>query len=212
MTGLTLLIADRGKTRARIRMALGGQLRICAEADDVEQAIRSAKRDQPDVCLVNGDLGGEGLRAVRGVCRAAPDAAVVVLAPRGDTDDLLDAVRAGAVGYVSATADADRLRRVVAAAAAHEAVVPRSMVLDLLLELRNSGSEGLTARECQVLGMLRRGHSTAQIALRLQIAPVTVRRHVSELVHKLGVQDRSALVGADNGRGPRAETARGRFG
>jgi DNA-binding NarL/FixJ family response regulator len=82
--------------------------------------------------------------------------------------------------------------------AANEAVVPRSMVLELLLELRGGGggADALTARESQVLGMLRRGHKTAEIAERLSIAPVTVRRHISELVRKLGVEDRAALTAA----------------
>jgi DNA-binding NarL/FixJ family response regulator len=86
-----------------------------------------------------------------------------------------------------------RLRRVVAAILAGEAVVPRSMMLDLLLELRAGGSL-MTAREAQVLGLLRRGHNTADIASRLGIRPVTVRRHVSDLVRKLGVENRGALV------------------
>jgi DNA-binding NarL/FixJ family response regulator len=110
---------------------------------------------------------------------------------------MIDAVRAGAVGYVPGTRVADRLQRIVRAVAANEAVVPRSMVLELLLEMRNVGSDGgLSSRESQVLGMLRRGHSTAEIAARIEIAPVTVRRHISELVHKLGVADRSELIAA----------------
>jgi DNA-binding NarL/FixJ family response regulator len=70
------------------------------------------------------------------------------------------------------------------------------MVIELVRELQSSsdGPEGLTARECQVLGMLRRGHSTASIAERLEIAPVTVRRHISQLVQKFGVADRAALL------------------
>ena len=73
------------------------------------------------------------------------------------------------------------------------------MVLALLLELRGrgNGADALTTRESQVLGMLRRGHSTAEIAERLVIAPVTVRRHISELVRKLGVEGRAALATAD---------------
>lgn len=193
-----LLIADQAAMRLGIRMALDGAAEVCAEAEDAEQAIRAAKREQPDVCLVGRGLPGDGLAAVRGICRAAPNAAVVVLAQDRDSDDLLDAVRAGAIGYVPGGLDADRLQRIISAVAANEAVVPRTMVLELLMELRASGSggDGLTGREAQVLGMLRRGHSTAMIANRLEIAPVTVRRHVSELVQKLGVEDRSALVGA----------------
>jgi len=193
---LRLLIADRMATRVGIRMALDGEVDICAEADDAEQAIRAAMREQPDLCLVGEGLAGDPLTAIRGISRAAPDAAVVVLAPAHDVDYLLESVRAGAVGYVPGALDAERLRRIVNAAAAKEAVVPRSMVLELLLELRGGGggADALTARESQVLGMLRRGHSTAEIAERLTIAPVTVRRHISELVRKLGVADRAALT------------------
>ena len=83
------------------------------------------------------------------------------------------------------------------------------MVLELLLEMRNVGSAGgLSNRESQVLGMLRRGHSTAEIAARIEIAPVTVRRHISELVHKLGVADRSELVTANGNGGPQLSPRR----
>ena len=83
------------------------------------------------------------------------------------------------------------------------------MVHELLLELRagGAGADALTARESQVLGMLRRGQSTAAIAERLQITPVTVRRHISELVRKLGVADRSELINSE-ARGRRAHARR----
>ena len=82
------------------------------------------------------------------------------------------------------------------------------MVLDLVIELRGggAGADDLTSREVQVLGMLRRGHTTAAIANRLGINPVTVRRHISELVHKFGVEDRSELL--DGGWWTRANGAR----
>jgi DNA-binding NarL/FixJ family response regulator len=193
-----LMIADREATRAGMRMALDGEVDVCAEVGDAEQAIRGAKREQPDVCLVASDLPGSGLTAVRGICRAAPGAAVVVLAQEHDVDFLLDCLHAGAVGYVPGRLDAERLRRIVRAAGANEAVIPRSLVLEILLELRGrgNGADALTTRESQVLGMLRRGHSTAEIADRLLIAPVTVRRHISALVQKLGVEDRADLINA----------------
>ena len=195
---LRLLVADRAPTRVGIRMALNGTVEVCAEADDAEQAIRAAMREQPDLCLIGDHIAGDSLAAIQGVCRAAPACAVVVLAQAHDADYLLECVRAGAVGYVPGALDAERLNRVVKAAANNEAVVPRSMVLELVLELRGggSGSDALTARESQVLGMLRRGHRTADIARRLAIAPVTVRRHISELVRKTGVENRAALMAA----------------
>lgn len=198
MSAVRILVADHAPTRIGIRMALGPGVQICAEAGDAQAAIRGAMREQPDVCLIGRDLHGDGLAAARGICRAAPRAAVVVIAEVADVDDLLDAVRAGAIGYVPDGLDCERLPRIIRAAAAREAIVPRSMVLELLMEVRGNGAgaEALTAREAQVLGMLRRGHSTASIAKRLEIAPVTVRRHISELVHKLGVRDRSELIAA----------------
>ena len=200
-----LLIADREPTRLGIRMALDGTVEVCAEAGDAEQAIRAAKREQPDVCLVGHDIPGGAIAAVRGVSRAAPTAAVVLLTQSRDIDDLLESIRAGAVGYVPGAVDAERLRRIVKAISAHEAVVPRSMVRELLLELRGGGPgpDAPTTREAQVLGMLRRGQTTAEIAERLAITPVTVRRHVSQLVRKLGVEDRSALK--RNGASERTE-------
>jgi DNA-binding NarL/FixJ family response regulator len=193
---IRLLIFDHMPTRVGIRMALADEVDVCAEASDAETGIRAAKREQPDVALVGTTVSREWCAAIRGICRAAPGCAVVVLAETADTDDLLEAVRAGAVGYVPGALDIDRLRRVFRAATANEAVIPRAMVSELLSELRSAAaaSDLLTGREAQVLGMLRRGHPTARIAEHLQIAPVTVRRHVSELVRKLGVESRADLI------------------
>lgn len=193
---LRLLIADRAPTRVGIKMALNGTVEVCAEADDAEHAIRAAKREQPDICLISDHIAGDGLAAIRGITRAAPGCAVVVLSQVHDADYLLECVRAGAVGYVPGALNADSLNRVVNAAANNEAVVPRAMVIELVLELRGggNGADALTSRESQVLGMLRRGHGTSEIAERLAIAPVTVRRHISELVRKLGVENRAGLT------------------
>lgn len=193
---LRLLIADREPIRVGIRLALETEVEVCAEADGADQAIRAAMREQPHLCLVADDLAGSGLTAVRGISRAAPGAAIVVLCQGHDADLLLDYVRAGAVGYIPGALDPDRLRRIVRAVAAREAIVPRSMVMELVLEVRGrgNGADALTTRESQVLGMLRRGHSTAGIAEHLEIAPVTVRRYVSELVRKLGVENRAGLT------------------
>jgi two-component system, NarL family, response regulator LiaR len=193
---MRLLIVDNAPTREGIRIALGDDVLVCAEESELDQAIRAAKREQPDIAFVGREISGDWRALVRGVCRAAPLCAVVVLAQSSDADDMLESVRAGAVGYVPGVLDADRIRRVFRALQGSEAVVPRAMVNELLSELRgtHNAENGLTGREAQVLGMLRRGHSTAWIAERLQIAPVTVRRHISELVHKLGVESRSDLV------------------
>jgi DNA-binding NarL/FixJ family response regulator len=154
-----------------------------------------AQREQPDISLIGLDLPGDGIVAIRGIYAVAPSGAAIALAPSPDADGLLACVDAGAVGYLPGSTPADSLRRAVAAVNEGEAVVPRAMVLVLVRELqRASGSDGLTAREAQVLDLLRRGGSTAAIADRLGISSVTVRRHISASMHKLGAEDRTALT------------------
>lgn len=195
MSAIRLLIAHHGLMRISVRMALEGEVEICGEARDAEEAVLQAKRHQPDVCIVGWDIVGEAINAIQGILSVAPESAVVVLSDKSDVDDLLAAIRAGAIGYLPGSLDEDQLRRVVRGVARQEAAVPRAMVRELIHELRAATSlGGVTEREAQVLGMLRRGHSTAEIAKRLQISPITVRRYISELVRKLGVAGRADLL------------------
>jgi DNA-binding NarL/FixJ family response regulator len=200
VSAVRLLIAHHGLMRMSIRVALEGEAQICAEAADAEQAVLEARRQRPEVCIVGWDIAGGGVAAVQGILAAAPDTAVIVLSEMSDVDDLLAAVRAGAVGYLPGSLDEAQLRRVVRGVAADEAAVPRVMVRELIHELRSTTAlGGLTEREAQVLGMLRRGHSTCEIAKRLQISPVTVRRYISELVRKFNVDDRNGLMTPEYG-------------
>jgi len=201
-TRCRVLVADSAPTRLGVRMALEGVADVCAEAANLDDAVQAARRVRPDVCLVGQLLPGGGIETVRRLTEVVPDVAVVLLACGEDTNDLLAALRAGALGYVPAEVDARQLRRVVSAVHAHEASVPRSMVRDLVDELRSSerSADGrLTARQAQILGMLRRGDSTAGIASHLAISPVTVRRHISTLAQKVGASDRGELVSSRSG-------------
>ncbi len=174
-----LLIADRAARCASTRIALGADVELCAEADDSELAIVAANRHQPDVCLVGREISGDWLQAVRGICSAAPRAAVVVRADVGDVHDLLQAVETGAVGYVPGQLDADRLRSLIAAIVADEAVVRRSMLPELLADLLVGGN-GLTTTESEVLRMLSKGHAAAVSTERLADAPDAVCRQIRE--------------------------------
>lgn len=193
-----VLVAHVPAIRLGVRIALEGAFQIRAEAGDAEDAIAAAQREQPEICLIGLDLPGEAIGAIQGICEVAPGTAVIALADSPDPDDLLSCVHAGAVGYVFVGIRAVALRRVVAAARAGEAVVPRAMVLVLVRELQRaaSGDTALTPREMQVLDLLRRGRSTAAIAERLGISTVTVRRHISASMHKMGAKDRAALAQA----------------
>src|SRR5436305_15180194 len=114
-------------------------------------------REQPDICLVGLDIPGGGVNAVRGISRAAPDAAVLLLAGSSDVDEMLECIRAGAVGYMPGGLSGPQVNRVIRALGANEAVVPRSMVLALVPELGGAGGGGerLTSREAQVLRLRR---------------------------------------------------------
>jgi DNA-binding NarL/FixJ family response regulator len=139
---------------------------------------------------------------VRRLSAVVPEAAIVLLACSDDVGILVAALRVGALGYVPAGSDASQLRRIVKAVHAREAAVPRSMVRELVIELRlptAGGDEGLTPRQAQILAMLRRGHSTSGIAADLAISPVTVRRHISVLAAKVGASDRGELIAAAGG-------------
>jgi DNA-binding NarL/FixJ family response regulator len=183
-----LLIADHPVTRLGIRIALGRMASVCAEADDAEDAISAAKREQPDISLIGIAIPGGGLDAIRRICVAVPKTAVVVLATTPDVDEFLSCVRAGAIGYVASDVSPGALLKVVEAVTSGEAAISRSMVLALVRELQSAalGGNQLTSRERQVLRMRRRGQSTVAIADLLGISPVTVRRHISTARKKEG--------------------------
>lgn len=207
----SLLIADHSPTRRGLRIVLDDAVSACAEAENAEQAIDVARREQPDVCLIGLEMPGGGLAATRGICGVAPDTAVIVLATIHNFDDLVSCVHAGAAGYVSSDIDPDSLRRVVHAVDAGEGALPRSMQRALMRELlgfRSSETTGLTTREAQVLSMLRRGRNTEAIAEHLGISPITVRRHISSAMQKTGAENRQALASLAPGpaRSARAET------
>ena len=121
-------------------------------------------------------------------------------------EQLFGALRAGAVGYLLRGTDPDRLAHALRGVASGEAPIPRSLVTRLIAEFRRGdlgripmtgpGGERLSARESDVLALLAQGASTRAAAVALGVSEVTVRRHVSGAVAKLGVPDRAAALAA----------------
>jgi two-component system nitrate/nitrite response regulator NarL len=198
----TVLIADDHPAyRAGVRAILEtAGFTVVAEADDRRAAIQAAIRERPDICVVDLNMPGGGLNAVRGIVQKLPDAVVVVLTVSNSSSDLLGAVQAGAAGLLVKGSDRVALPKALRAALDGEAVLPRKLVRPLLQRLvyargRTVVLDGgktlrLTDREWTIAVMLREGQSTAQMAESLQISQVTVRRHVSGLTRKLGARDR----------------------
>jgi DNA-binding NarL/FixJ family response regulator len=201
-----VLLAERdGPTRAGLRMALSGAgFEVVAEARDSESAVEAALEQRPDVALVSTDLPGGGIDVARVVAKRLPGTKVIVLSPRPGGQELLAAVLAGAVGYLSKEISPERLPHALKGVLRGEVALPRGYTQRLLDELRGREIErtlvaaqtgaDLTNREWEILRLLGESASTAQMAERLSISEVTVRRHVSSLLGKLGVADRASAA------------------
>jgi len=199
-----LIAADHLATRTGVRLALAGSA-DCSEADDAESAVAAAVRSQPDVCVVDFDPPGRAIRAAAEISAKVPRASVVMMTRRIDEEEFIAAMRAGAIGYLLEAVNPVRLPYVIRSVMRGEAAIPRAFVPRLIEELR--GREGrrhldllerkrveLTRREWEVIDLLRKGLSTRAIAELLGISAVTVRRHISAVHGKLGVQSRAELL------------------
>jgi len=201
-----LIADDHPPARAQVRQALEGDgFVICAEVGDASAAVSAALAELPDVCLLDIRMPGNGVAAAAEIVSRLPETSVVMFTVSRDDGDLFDALRAGASGYLLKDVDPGRLGAALRAVLAGEAALPGSLVARLVDEFRDRspkrrlplfkqrGAE-LTSREWEVLELLRRGHSTAEIAERLVVSQVTVRTHVSSVLRKLRVPDRESAV------------------
>jgi DNA-binding NarL/FixJ family response regulator len=203
-----LLAAPHAAALAGMRMALGDEhFDVVAEASDGPAAVAAALREQPDICLLDADLRGGVVEATTSITSELPKTTVVIMANTRGDEPMLDAVRAGAAGYLFSDMDTERLRFALRGVMEGEAALPRKLVTRLMEEFRSrergrrlAAAMGedveLTGREWDVLERLSRGDSTREVARSLAISEVTVRRHVSTAIAKLGVPDRKAAVAA----------------
>jgi DNA-binding NarL/FixJ family response regulator len=194
---------DHARTRARIRVALeAGGCEVCAECATAEEAVQAAMGLLPDVVLLDIHMPGNGIRAAQQIGRAQPQVAVVMLTQSREDEDLFDALRAGASGYLMKGSNPAQLPTALRAVLAGEAALPRSLVTRILEEFRapsrprfrrkTAAAAKLSPREWEVMEMLSQGHSTEQVASRLFVSPTTVRVHVSTVLRKLRVKDRES--------------------
>lgn len=204
----TVVIADdHPAIRLGVRMALmRGGFDVVAEVADADSAVSAAQRERPDVCMLDVRMPGGGIAAANGVAEVSPSTSVVMLTVSNSTDDVLASLRAGAVGYLPKDTSPDRLPAALCGVLKGEAALPRALVGVVLHRFRDYtaavadpvrvGAVELTARESEILRMLRSGLTTAEIGDILSLSPVTVRRHISAGVAKLGVSDRNAAIRA----------------
>ncbi len=205
----TIVIADHHQvTRLGVRMALmRGGFQVVGEAADCEKVVSAVLRERPDVCLLDVSMPGGGIETARRLAEAAPSTSVVMLTVSTNTEELLAALRAGAVGYLPKNTSPDRLPAALCGVLKGEAALPRTLVGRVLQEFRafavdaavnpvRVGKVQLTPRESEILRMLGSGLTTLEVAEFLSLSPITVRRHISAGVAKLGVADRDAAIRA----------------
>jgi DNA-binding NarL/FixJ family response regulator len=204
MTIRLLLVDDHDVFRRGLAQLLGDEgLDVVAEASGGEAGVRLAGELAPDVVLMDLSMPGmTGVEATRAIAAAADAPRVVVLTLSDDDALMLEALLAGAAGYVLKDATLEQIVAAVQAAAAGDAVIPPRVAPELLRRLRAaeparaaaaSGADGaveLSEREHQVLRLIVEGHDNAAIAAELYISPNTVKSHVASIFAKLGVESR----------------------
>jgi DNA-binding NarL/FixJ family response regulator len=204
VTALRVVIADdQPMMRAGFRAVLEatGNITVVAEAGTGEEAVRVATQHQPDVVLMDIRMPGmDGIEATRRL----PTQRVLILTTFGLDEYIIDALRAGASGFVLKDAPTAEVVAAVRAVAAGDAVLSATVTRQLLDQVarrlpapvsRDSGAlDTLTEREQEVLRLLASGLSNAEIATALVVSEATVKSHVSGVLGKLGLRDRVQAV------------------
>ena len=192
-----LLVDDHAVVREGLRafLRLQPDLEVCGEAADGEAAVRLAASLHPDVVLLDLVMpSGDGLSALRAIRERAPASRVLVLTSYADDAQLFAAMEAGAAGYMLKDVEPDALAAAIRdVAAGRPALHPQ--VARRLMRQRGADAEpglaDLTARERDVLRLIVEGLANKEIAARLRIGEKTVKTHVSRVLGKLGVGDRT---------------------
>jgi DNA-binding NarL/FixJ family response regulator len=198
LTTVRVVVADDHPIwRTGVRTDLGENFRVVAEAADAADAVNQVKIHRPDVVLCDLHMPeGGGLRVAR-ECGATTK--VVILTVSEAERDLLDAVAAGALGYLVKSTPPDELRNSLWKAAHGEPVFSPSLASLVLTEFRrlkksDQTAEGLSAREREVLQLVARGLSYKDIGEQLFISPKTVENHTRNILDKLHLSRKNELM------------------
>lgn len=168
---------------------------IAGEAAGGEEALEAYLRLRPDVVLMDLQMPGvDGAEATRRIKAVDPGACVLVLTTYATDEFIFTALRAGARGYLLKDASAAELVAAIGAVHAGQTQLSPAVAARLVAGVGGGGPEPLTPRELEVLQLVGQGQSNDQIALRLGIAPRTVKVHVQNILGKLGAANRTEAV------------------
>jgi DNA-binding NarL/FixJ family response regulator len=201
-----LIADDQGMVRSGFSILLNAQpdMAVVGEAVNGEEAVAKAADLRPDVILMDVRMPVlDGLQATRRVTAAEGHPRVLVLTTFDLDDYVYEALRAGASGFLLKDASAHELANAVRVVAEGEALLAPTVTRRLIAEFARMGAprgpdrrraERLTERETEVLGLVARGMSNAEIAAKLVVAEQTVKTHVGRILMKLGLRDRTQAV------------------
>jgi DNA-binding NarL/FixJ family response regulator len=211
---------DHGLVRAGLGQLVGGpdDIEVVATAGGGHEAVAAIAATRPDVVLMDLSMPDlDGIAATRQALEQVPEANVVILTSFSDRDRIVDALDAGAIGYLLKDAEPEELLRGIRAAARGESPLAPKAAAELLAGRRAgaggddaagaprgaSAADELTAREREILALLAKGRPNKVIARQLDIAEQTVKNHLSRIFQTLGVSDRTqaALWAQRNGLG-----------
>jgi DNA-binding NarL/FixJ family response regulator len=198
LTKVRVVVADDHSIwRSGVRADLGENFDVVGEAADAKEAIEQIAAHRPDLVLCDLHMpNGGGTRVARECGAAVP---VVILTVSEAERDLLDAIAAGAIGYLVKSTSGEELRRALWKAAHGEPVFSPSLAMLVLTEFRrikNTGSnaEGLSEREREVLQLVARGRTNREIGDELYISAKTVENHTRNILKKLQLSRKQELM------------------
>lgn len=179
------------------------RLNLIGEATDGKEAIDLCRQLKPDVVLIDVAMPGtNGPTAIREIRRHHPDIQCIALSAYSDDQSVQSAFEAGAISYLTKDASANELARAIFDAAAGKATIAPDAVQVLVRETQKPQLDSqLTEREQEVLQFLKQGKSNADIASELSVAVSTVKKHVSNILEKLNVESRTAVITSAARRG-----------
>jgi len=195
-----LLVDDHTIVRQGVRAFLDTQpdIQVVGEAGSGEEAVRLATELVPDVVLMDLVMPGmDGVEATRQICRASPHTQVVILTSYHEDEHIFPAIKAGALSYLLKEIGPDELAEAVRRAARGEAILHPSVAARVVQELHGPGRDRtnpftqLSDRELEVLRLIAQGLDNATIAEQLAISEKTVKTHVSNILSKLHLADRT---------------------